>query len=177
MVVLGYILLALLVGAAIVLLIASRKPDVFRVERRALIKAPAETIFPHINGLAAWEQWSPWAKKDPAARNVISGAPEGVGSVFEWDGNSQVGKGRMEIIESVPSSRIVIRLNFLKPITCENRTIFTLTPKDGGTEVHWFMEGPALLVSKVMDLFMDMEKLVGRDFEAGLESLRQRVGG
>lgn len=166
---------ALVVG--LVLYLASRKPDVFRVERRAVIKASPEVIFAQINSLAAWQAWSPWAKKDPHAKNTFSGPTEGVGSALDWDGNSQVGKGRMEIVESEPFRRIVLRLNFLKPIACENRAVFTLTPRSEDTEIHWVMEGPALFISKIMGLFMDMDRMVGGDFEAGLENLRQRVTG
>jgi uncharacterized protein YndB with AHSA1/START domain len=157
--------------AALVLLVA-RKPDTFRVERSLVIAAPAAKIFPMINDLHAWETWSPWAKKDPASKAAYSGARDGVGAAFAWDGNRQVGKGRMEITASEPVRRIAMRLNFEKPFVGENHTEFTLEPEGAATRVRWVMTGASPFAAKVMGLFFDMDTAIGKDFEAGLASIK-----
>jgi Polyketide cyclase / dehydrase and lipid transport len=153
----------------------SSKPDVFRVERALTIKAPAETIFPLINDLHAWQGWSPWAKKDPAAKAEFSGPPNGLGAAFAWDGNKLVGKGRMEVVESTPDEKVAFRLDFEKPFVGHNRAEFTLVPAGEATTVRWVMTGPMPLFSKVMSSFFDMDKMIGRDFEAGLASIKEIV--
>ena len=159
-------------GLAIFYVMASSKPDTFRVERQAVIAAPITKVFDQINDLHAWDAWSPWAKKDPNAKSNYSGPPAGKGAAFAWDGNNTVGKGRMEIIESEPSSKVVLRLDFEKPFKGTNQAAFTLAQVPGGTQVNWAMTGPANFASKVMDLLMNMDAMVGRDFEAGLQAMK-----
>lgn len=154
-----------------VLIFAATRPDSFRIERSRVINAPPETIFGHINRLPAWRDWSPWENKDPAMQRTLTGPESGVGSAYAWKGNKEVGEGRMEIIESVPVSRVRLKLDFISPFEAHNQVEFTLTPTDGGTQVVWVMSGPSPFMSRLMGLFMDMDSLVGKDFEAGLAAL------
>ena len=155
-----------------VLILAATKPDSFRVERSASIKAPPERIFPLINDLHNWTAWSPWEKKDPAMKRTHSGAPSGKGAGYAWDGNSDVGSGTMEIIESTPPSKVRIKLDFIEPYEGHNITEFALTPQGDTTRVRWSMEGPAPFISKLMQVFISMDKMIGDDFEAGLASMK-----
>ena len=167
------ILVIIVVVIAIILLLAMSKPNSFRVERGAAIQAPPERIFPLINEFPNWPRWSPWEKLDPAMKKDMSGPPSGVGSSYAWEGNSKAGKGRMEITESDQPRRVKIDLNFIKPFKSNNVTEFNLQPRDGGTHVHWTMDGPAPLMTKVMMVFMNMDKMVGKDFEEGLANLKR----
>lgn len=164
----------LLLALALVLGWAATQPDSFRIERKITIDAPPARIFPLINDYRGWALWSPWEKKDAAMKRTHSGADTGVGAVYEWSGNSEVGSGRMEIIQSVPDSRIAIDLHFMTPFEARNTTEFMLEPKDGGTVVTWAMFGPSPFISKLMGLFMSMDTMVGGDFEAGLAALKAR---
>lgn len=164
------IVIALLV--AIVIVLAVLKPDTFRVERSTRIKASPDKVFALINDFNRWGSWSPWEKMDPAMQRTFSGAPSGKGSVYEWKGNSKVGEGRMEILESAPSARITIKLDFLKPFEAHNVADFRLEPQGGETAVTWTMQGPASFVVKIMHVFMDMDRMVGKDFEAGLANMK-----
>ena len=164
------IVFALLVAGALVL--AAMKPDTFRVERTASIKAPPERIFTQISDLEAWAAWSPYEKKDPAMKRTFGAVTAGKGAVYEWEGNKNVGKGRMEIIDAPAPSKIVIKLDFLEPFEGHNTAEFTMSGKDGATTVTWAMYGPANFVSKLMGVFFDMDKMIGTDFEAGLANLK-----
>lgn len=164
---------ALLVGG--LLFVASRKPDTFRVSRRATLAAAPEAVFAQVNDLVAWQGWSPWAKKDPTARAVFGSRTAGEGASFGWDGNNKVGKGAMTIMESIPSRQVRFRLDFEKPFKATNEALFTFTPVAEGTEVVWTMTGTANLMSKVMDVLMNMDKMVGTDFEQGLANLKAIV--
>jgi uncharacterized protein YndB with AHSA1/START domain len=167
------VLVIVVVAVDIVLFKAWRKPDIFRVERRAVINAPAEAIFAEVNTIRAWETWSPWQKRDPNIKQVYSGPASGVGAAQAWEGNREVGTGRMTIIESVPNQKVALQLDFEKPFKANNIAELTLTPqRNGGTEVIWTMHGPATLFSKVLDTLMNMDKMCGRDFEAGLANLK-----
>ena len=161
-----FVLLAALLG------FAATKPDTFRVERSTSIKAPPQKIFPLINDFHNWGAWSPWEKMDPAMKRAHSGAPGGKGAVYEWDGNDKVGQGRMEVTDSVPPSRIAIKLDFLKPFEGHNIAEFTLYPKGESTDVTWAMHGPSPFIMKVMGVFASMDSMVGKDFEAGLANLK-----
>jgi uncharacterized protein YndB with AHSA1/START domain len=169
--VLLYIVVILLAVVVVVLTFASTKPNDFSVKRSAEIKAPADKVFALINDFRQWPKWSPWEKLDPNLRRTLSGAEAGRGSVYEWEGNKRVGAGRMEILDSVPPSRIDIKLSFLKPFKAENRTVFTITPVGGASHVQWEMTGTNNLMFKVMGLFMSMDKMVGGDFEKGLAAM------
>jgi uncharacterized protein YndB with AHSA1/START domain len=155
-----------------VLLIAANKPDSFRVERRASIQAPPEKIFPLINDLRAFNTWNPFEKKDPNLKRRYSGPSSGRGAGYAFDGNKDVGKGSLEILESAPPSKVTMRLAMVEPFEVRNTVEFTLVPNGGTTNVTWAMQGPAPFIAKVIHVFIDMDKMVGQDFEAGLASLK-----
>ena len=166
------IAVVVLVLIGVVLAIAASRPNEFTVQRTARIAAPPERIFPHIADFRRWEAWSPWERMDPAMRKTFSGSPSGQGSVYEWEGNSKVGKGRMEMTDVTAPHSATVKLDFIKPFEAHNTTRFTLEPATDGTEVKWTMSGPSPFVTKVMGVFFNMEQLVGRDFERGLASLK-----
>jgi carbon monoxide dehydrogenase subunit G len=166
------IAIVVVVLLAAILLFAATKPDTFRVQREIGINAPPEKIFPFLNDFRRWSAWSPWEKMDPALKRTFSGAASGQGTVYEWEGNSKVGSGRMEIVESSSPSRVRIKLDFLKPFEAHNTADFTLAAQGGVTKVSWVMDGPAPFISKVMQVFMSMDRMVGKDFEAGLANLK-----
>jgi uncharacterized protein YndB with AHSA1/START domain len=164
------IIIAVLIAA--ILIYAATRPDTFRVERSLSIKAPPEKIFPHINDFHQWQAWSPWEKIDPVAKTAHSGANNGVGAVYEWNGNNEVGQGHMEIIESSPPSKVVLKIDFIKPFEGHNIIEFTLVPQDDTTTVTQAMYGSSPYLSKVMCLFFSMDKMVGTKYEEGLATLK-----
>jgi uncharacterized protein YndB with AHSA1/START domain len=166
----------LAVVIAVVLILALTKPDTFRVERTTSIKAPPEKIFPLLNDFQSWSAWSPYEKKDPAMKRTFSGPPSGKGAIYEWDGDKSVGQGRMEIMRSTPPSNVTLDLDFVKPFEAHNTVVFTLAPQGDSTTVTWAMQGPANFISKVMQVFINMDKMVGTDFEAGLANLKALAG-
>jgi carbon monoxide dehydrogenase subunit G len=151
---------------------AATRPDTFRVERSTSIQATPEKIFALINDLHRWGAWSPFEKKDPAMKRTLSGAPSGEGAVYEWEGNKEIGKGRMEITETSPPSRVSIKLDFVKPFEAHNVVDFTLVPQGDATRVTWAIHGPSPFISKVIGIFCNMDKMIGKDFETGLASLK-----
>jgi len=157
--------------AAFALLVASR-PAAFHIERSTTIEAPPEVVFPLVNDFHAWPRWSPYEDRDPSMARDYSGADDGEGAVYGWDGNDDVGAGRMTITESVPNQRLVIRLEFLRPMAATNEVDFTFTPSGGSTRVVWAMDGHNGFVGKLIALLMDMDAMIGADFEKGLASLR-----
>lgn len=166
------ILIAVVVLIAAILIYAATKPDAFRIQRSIGINAPPDKVFGLINDFHSWASWSPWEKKDLSMRKIHSGPPQGKGAALDWDGNKDVGTGRMEVLESIPASKIVIKLDFFKPFEAHNTAEFTLTPGAGTTQVTWAMYGPQPYMMKVMGLFCSMDKMVGKDFEAGLATLK-----
>jgi uncharacterized protein YndB with AHSA1/START domain len=164
------IVIVILVGG--ILLFAASRPDSFRVERSADIKAPPEKIFAQISDLKAWAAWSPYEKKDPAMKRTFGAVTAGKGAVYEWEGDKNVGKGRMEITGATQPSKIVIKLDFLEPFEGHNTAEFTMDAKGDATTVTWTMYGPANFVSKLMEVFFNMDKMIGTDFEAGLANLK-----
>lgn len=164
------VVLAVVIGG--LLAFAATRPDTFQVQRSATLAAPAERIFPYLNDFHQWGAWSPWEKIDPDLKRTFSGAEQGTGAIYEWVGNKNVGQGRMEILESAAPSRLRIQLDFIKPFEAHNITSFALAPADGGTRVNWVMDGNHNFMSKVMCIFMDMDKMVGKDFEKGLANLK-----
>jgi carbon monoxide dehydrogenase subunit G len=164
------IIVVLLIAA--VLAFAATKPDSFRVQRAASIKAPPEKIFPFIDDLRNFGAWSPYEKKDPAMKRSFSGPASGKGAVYEWDGDKNVGQGRMEIADTAPPSKVTIKLDFVRPFEAHNLVEFTLAPKGDATDVTWAMQGPTPYVAKLMHVFFDMDSMVGKDFEAGLANLK-----
>lgn len=169
---LAYIVAVIVVVVAGILIYAATRPDSFRVQRTATIKAPPEKIFALINDLRSWSLWSPYEKKDPAMKRTFSGAPSGKGAIYEWDGDKNVGKGRMEITEATSPGKILIKLDFIKPFEGHNIAEFTMVPGSDGTVVTWAMYGSASLMMKTMGLLMNMDNMIGNDFAAGLASLK-----
>ena len=154
-----------------ILIHAATRPDSFRVERIVAIKAPPDRIFPMIDDLKAWTTWSPYEKKDPAMKRTFGAVTAGKGATYAWDGNKQVGQGSMEILESSPT-RVVIKLDFIKPFEAHNTAEFILQPKGDVTDVTWAIHGPNPYLAKVMGIFIDIDKMVGKDFERGLADLK-----
>lgn len=165
------IALVFVVLVAVVLVLAATKPDVATVQRSATIKAPPEKIAALINDFRTWGSWSPYEKLDPNMKRTLSGATSGTGAVYEWEGNSKAGQGRMEITEASPA-RISIKLDFLKPFETHNRAEFTLEPKGDATNVTWTMHGETPYFAKVIHVFVSVDRMVGPDFEAGLANLK-----
>ena len=164
--------LVIVVLAGGVLLLAALKPREFSVERRARIGAPAAAVHSHLADFRRWAAWSPWEHIDPTMQRSFSGASSGRGAVYEWRGDGKAGAGRMEILEAPAPHKVVIRLDFIKPLRSTNRTEFTLVPQAEATEVQWLMRGPNAFMTRVMTVFVSMDKLVGKDFEAGLAKLK-----
>jgi uncharacterized protein YndB with AHSA1/START domain len=170
--VLKIILIVVVVIIVAVLILAATRPDTFRLERRTSIKAPPEKVFALINDFHNWPAWSPWEKMDPALKRTYSGAPNGKGAVYAWEGNSKVGSGSMEITDTSPPGRIVIRLDFMKPFEAHNVAEFILVPTGDSTELTWAMHGPLPYLAKIMHLFFSMDRMVGGQFEEGLANLK-----
>jgi hypothetical protein len=179
----------LAVAVAIVLALAATKPASFSVRRAALVKAAPEKIFSLINDFHQWGSWSPYENKDPAMKRSYSGAAAGRGAVYAWDGNNNVGSGRMEILDSSAPSKIVIKLDFFRPFEGHNTAEFTMLPQGGATHgttdpttdvtsnvttnVTWLMHGPAPFMSRLMQVFMNIDHMIGKDFEVGLANLKR----
>lgn len=162
-------------GVALVLLLAyaATRPDEFRVERRLRIAAPADKVWPLVSELRAFNRWNPYDRKDPLIKSTYSGAPSGVGSRYDWE-SKEVGVGSLEITGQQPGRAVQMKLDFVKPFEAHNNAEFALQPTpDGATEVRWTMAGPNNFIGKLMGVFIDMDKMVGRDFEDGLQNLRQ----
>jgi carbon monoxide dehydrogenase subunit G len=166
------IAIAVTVVIAALLIFAATRPDSFRVERVTSIKAPPEKVFALINDFHNWTQWSPWENIDPNLKRTYSGAASGPGTAYAWEGNNKVGQGRMEIMDSLPPAKITIKLDFLKPFEAHNTAEFTLEGKGDSTNVTWAMHGPSPYMTKVIGVFMSMDKMVGKDFETGLANLK-----
>jgi hypothetical protein len=156
---------------AALLLFAATRPDSFSVERRTVVQAPAHKVQPLIADFHRWAEWSPWEKLDPAMKRTFGGTPSGVGATYAWQGNKDVGSGRMEVKGAGPD-KVSIQLDFIEPFEGHNTAEFILAPKDGGTEVRWVMFGPAPFVTKLMGVFVSMDTMIGKDFEKGLAQLK-----
>jgi hypothetical protein len=164
--------LIVVLAIAAILLLALTKPSTFRVERSTAIAAPPEKLAALIGDFHQWNLWSPWAQLDPNMKTTYSGPPSGVGSVYEWEGNSKVGKGRMEIL-SVEPTKTTIKIDFIKPFEGHNITDFVLEPQGSVTRVNWIMNGPMdLFPGKLMSVFTTMDKMIGPDFDKGLANLK-----
>jgi uncharacterized protein YndB with AHSA1/START domain len=166
------LVIILVVVIAVVLVIAATRPSAFRIQRSTAIRAPAAKVFANLDDFHRWESWSPWEKLDPALRRTFSGAERGPGAVYEWAGNSKVGKGKMAITEAVPPTALRINLDFLEPFEAHNVAEFTLAERDDSTTVNWAMLGNSPYMWKVMGLFMNMDRMIGKDFEKGLANLK-----
>ena len=170
--IIAIIAVVLAVAIAAVLILAATKPNTLRVQRAIRIKAPAERIFPLINDFHQWITWSPYENKDPAMKRSYGGTERGRGAVYAWDGDKNVGSGRMEILETALPSKILIKLDFFKPFEGHNTAEFTMLPQGDGTHVTWLMHGPANFMSRLIQVFMNLDNLIGKDFEAGLANLK-----
>ena len=165
----GIVIIALVV---VFVCIVALQPAHYRVQRSATVNAPASVVFAQVNDFHKWNAWSPLAKLDPAMKQTFAGAPSGTGAVYTWAGNSQVGEGRMTITESHPSDLIKIKLEFMKPFAATNATDFTFKPQGNQTAVTWTMDGDNNFTGKAFSLFMNMDKMVGGDFEKGLAQMK-----
>jgi len=172
-----YILLAFAVAVLALLAFASTRPDAFRVERRLRIAAPAERLWPLVGELRGFNRWNPYERKDPLIKGQYAGTASGIGSRYAWQ-SDKVGTGSLEITGQQPGRAVQMKLDFVKPFEAHNQAEFMLQPTpDGATEVSWRMHGPANFMSKLIGVFMDMDKMVGRDFEDGLQNLRHIAEG
>jgi carbon monoxide dehydrogenase subunit G len=157
---------------ALVVVVATRPAD-FHVERSTTVAAPADRVFAQVNDFHSWPAWSPWEKLDPQMARTHSGAPAGVGAMYGWKSeNSKVGEGRMTIEKSERPSQVGVKLEFIKPFTATNTVTFTMAPEGTGTKVTWAMDGHQNFMGKAASLAMNMDKMVGGDFERGLASLK-----
>jgi hypothetical protein len=166
------IVIAIVVLVAALLALAATRPATFRIQRATIIQAPPDKIYPFINDFHNWVHWSPYEKLDPTMRKSYTGAASGKGAVYEWEGNSKAGKGRMEITDTSTPSRVVIKLDFLKPFEGHNISEFALDGKGNSTQVTWAMHGPNSYMAKMMSIFMSMDQLLGKEFENGLANLK-----
>jgi hypothetical protein len=171
--IISVIAVVLAIGIAAVLVLAMTKPDTFRVERSLAVKAPAEAIYPLVADFHRWTGWSPYENRDPAMKRSYGGAEQGKSATYAWDGNNNVGAGPMEILEASTPSRLRIKLDFVRPFEGHNTAEFTFVPQGDATLVTWAMYGPAPLMSRLMQVFIDMDTMIGKDFEAGLVNLKK----
>ena len=171
------VLIAIVVIVAGLIVVVATQPEDFKVTRMTTIKAPPDRVFEQVNDFHKWEAWSPWAKIDPNMKTTYSGAPAGVGSSYAWVGNDDVGEGKMTIAESHPPQQIKIDLDFIKPFAAKNVTEFMFKPDGDVTEVTWTMSGKNNFVAKAVCLVMNMDKMVGGDFEKGLAQMKTVVEG
>jgi uncharacterized protein YndB with AHSA1/START domain len=172
-------LIKILIGIALIVavfvVVVALQPSDFRIARTATIAAPASGVFAQVNDFRKWEAWSPYDKIDPALQRTYSGAPAGVGAIYEWVGNKNVGEGKATITDSRPNELVQIQLDFLKPFAATNIAEFSLTPQDGQTTITWSMTGHKNFMFKAVGLFMNMDKMVGGQFEQGLAQLKTLV--
>jgi hypothetical protein len=171
-----FVFVLVLVIAALAVFIYSQ-PDEFRISRNAAIYAPVHDVFEQVNDLHKWQAWSPWAKLDPNASNTFEGPQAGMGSSMEWNGNSKVGAGKMTVTHSKPYELIQMKLEFFRPFKAVNQTVFTFAPNGNHTQVSWTMTGRSNFVGKAMNLIMNCDKMVGGQFEQGLNNMRAAVKG
>src|SRR6195256_2663894 len=171
--IIAIIAIVIAIAIAIVLILAATKPDTFSVQRATTVKAPPEKIFSLINDFHQWGLWSPYENKDPAMKRSYSGAASGKGAVYGWEGNKNVGSGRMEILDTSAPAKIVIQLDFFTPFEGHNTAEFTMLPQGDATKLTWLMHGPSSFMSKVMQVFINLGKMIGKDFEIGLANLKR----
>lgn len=167
------IFLGLLAAIVLLLVFAATRPDSFRVERSITVKADPAKVYVLLNDFHHFASWSPWQNLDPAMKVTHGGAASGQGAVYEWDGNDAVGAGRMEILKTEPNTRVIVKLDFLKPFETHNTTEYSLVSTGDSTKVTWAMFGASPYVSKVMGVFVSMDSMIGKDFERGLAKLKE----
>lgn len=167
------IFIGLVLIVAVLAVVIALQPAEFRITRSITIAAPPATVFSLINDFHQWNQWSPWEKMDPEMKKTYEGTAAGAGAIYTWSGNDKVGKGNMTLTESKPNDLILIRLEFIEPMEAVSGTEFTLKPEGDGTHVNWTMTGQNNFIGKAFHLFMDVDKMVGSDFEKGLADLKK----
>lgn len=165
------ILIAVVAAVGLVLVYAATRPDNFRIERSVRIEAPPERIYGLIDDLHQFNRWNPFLRKDPATQGTYSGTPGGKGARYAWQ-SEKVGVGQMEIVETAAPSNVTMKLDFIKPFEAHNIADFTLKPEAGATQVTWAMHGPSPFLSKLIEVFVSMDRMVGKDFEDGLSNLK-----
>jgi len=168
------VLLVVLAAIAVLLAVAATKPGTFRLERATRVAAPVTAVAALVEDFHQWHRWSPWEALDPAMQRTFEGAARGVGAVYGWHGNKKVGTGRMEITAAA-ADRTTIKLDFLAPWEAHNTAEFTYLPAGDGTEVRWAMSGPRPFMVKLMTVFMDMDGMIGKDFDKGLAALKREA--
>jgi len=167
----------LVLGAVVGIFVAfvATRPSEYKVERSLLMGVQASEIYRRVVTFRKWTSWSPWANLDPSMTVEYSGPKGAVGSVYYWKGNDKVGEGRMTMTGAVKDQLVEIKLEFIKPWEQTSKTSFTFQPEGPGTKVTWSMSGERDLVGKLFGLFMDMDKMVGPDFEKGLQALKTQA--
>ena len=171
------VLLVLIALVAVLAAVVASRPSEFRVQRTAVIAAPPAAVFAQVNDFHRWGAWNPWGKLDPTMKQTYEGPASGTGAIYSWAGNDQVGEGRMTILESSPGESVRIKLEFLKPFAATNQADFTFKGEGAQTSVTWTMSGKKNFIQKAFCMFMDMDKMVGGDFEKGLAQMKAVVEG
>lgn len=151
------------------------QPSDYRVSRTMVMSAPAPDIFAQIDNFHRWQAWSPWAKRDPAAKASFDGPASGKGAVFAWSGNNEVGEGRITLTESRPGESVTIKTDFVKPFVGTSYSDFSLKPDGSGTSVSWTISGQNDFIAKAICLFVSMDKVLGGEMEKGLAGIKQLV--
>jgi len=169
------ILVALAVIIVVLVVIVALQPSDFRVARSTTISAPPPAVFAQVNDFHKWEAWNPWGKIDPAMKQTYEGAPAGPGAIYTWSGNNEVGEGRMTITDSRPSDLIRVKLEFFKPFAATNTAEFAFKPEGNQTLVTWSMFGEKNFMAKAVHLVMNMDKMIGGQFEKGLADMKSAV--
>jgi hypothetical protein len=164
--------LGIAVAVVALVVFVSMQPATFAVERSLTMQAPPDVVYGLVDDFHAWENWSPWAKLDPNMKTSYEGPASGEGASYSWDGSKEVGKGRMTITGQTPAKSVDIKLEFMAPFQAENHTLFTFAPTADGTNVTWHMDGTNSFATKALHLVVDMDKMVGKDFEKGLASMK-----
>ena len=157
---------------AALLLYAASRPDIFRVQRSTRIKAPPAAVHALIDDLHRFNTWNPYEKKDPNVKGAYGGPARGPGAAYEFEGNKDIGKGRLRIVDSKAPSKVTMQLDMLEPFEGHNLVEFTVLPRGDATEVTWAMQGASPFIAKLVGVFVDMDRMIGRDFEAGLADLK-----
>lgn len=165
-------LVVMVFAIAAVLIFAATRPATFQIQRSLTIAAPPEKVFALINDLHNWPRWAPQDREDSTMRRTFRGAPMGVGAVCDWDGRGTSGKGTMKIVESDAPGKVVVQADWVSPFKTRNMNEFTLVPEGNGTRVTWSMSGPNLFMMKLMGLFTNMDKMMGKHFEDGLNNMK-----
>ena len=169
------IIITAIVAIAAVLIYVAARPNAFTVERKVSIKAAPEKIYPYMSDFHRGQLWNPYDKRDPAMKRTFSGPESGIGAVYDFDGNKDIGKGRLEVIEAVPPAKVILTLDMIKPFKAHNIVEYTLERKDDGTEVTWATHGRNTYLGKVLCVFVNMDKMIGKDFETGLANLKDII--